>query len=52
MTTTLRSLPLETMVDFSPASSINTALNTNTTSAIPPAVSTVVRRRTHRLRAM
>ena len=35
-----------------PASSISTVANTNTTSAMPPAVSTVVSLRVHRLRAM
>ena len=51
MTTAFESLPLDTIVAFNPASSISTALKTNTTSAMPPAVSTVVSRRTHRLRA-
>ncbi len=49
---TLSAEPVATSVCRSPASSISTAANTNTTSAMPPAVSTVVSRRTQRLRAM
>ena len=51
ISTTLFGWPVATSVARRPASSISTAANTNTTSAMPPAVSTVVRRRTHRLRA-
>ena len=52
ITTTLSGDPVDTSVAFSPASSISTAANTNTTSAMPPAVRPVVSLRTHRLRAM
>ncbi|MDR8745590.1 hypothetical protein FEQ01_06484 [Burkholderia pseudomultivorans] len=51
ITTTLSGSPVETSVCVSPASSISTVANTKITSAIPPAVSAVVRRRAHRLRA-
>ncbi len=46
-----RPSPVDTSVVFSPASSISTAANTKTTSAMPPAVSAVVSLRTQRLRA-
>ena len=49
--TTLSYSPVVTSVCFSPASSISTVAKTNTTSASPPAVSTVVSRRVQRLRA-
>ena len=52
MTTTLSSCPVATSVFSNPAESISTVANTYTTSAMPPAVSTVVRRRATRLRAM
>jgi hypothetical protein len=39
-------------VALSPSDSMRTAANTNTTSAMPPAVSMVVSLRTHRLRKM
>jgi hypothetical protein len=52
MKSTLSAEPLATSVARNPAASISTAANTNTTSAMPPAVSTVVSRLTHRLRAM
>jgi hypothetical protein len=50
--TTLSYSPVVTSVVRKPSSSISTVANTNTTSASPPAVSAVVRRRAHRLRAM
>jgi len=52
ITTTLSSWPVDTSVFCSPAASISTVANTYTTSAMPPAVSAVVRRRASRLRAM
>jgi len=51
ITTTLSAAPVPPSEARRPASSISTAANTNTTSAMPPAVSTVVSLRTHRLRA-
>ena len=51
MNSALSVAPVPPSAFFSPASSISTALKTNTTSAMPPAVSTVVSLRTHRLRA-
>jgi len=50
ITTTLSSWPVATMVSLMPSLIISTVANTNTTRAMPPAVSTVVTRRTHRLR--
>ncbi len=51
ITTTLSNDPVDTSVVFNPASSISTAAKTNTTRAMPPAVSAVVSLRTQRLRA-
>ena len=48
----LSRLPVDTSVFCSPASSISTAAKTNTTSAIPPAVRSVVSLRVQRLRKM
>ena len=50
MTRMLSGCPVATSVCLSPASSISTAANTNTTSAMPPAVSAVVSLRGQRLR--
>ncbi len=52
MTTTASSLPVDTSVDRNPCSSMSTVANTKTTSAMPPAVSAVVRRRAQRLRRL
>jgi hypothetical protein len=51
-TITLSGWPVATRVLRMPSLIISTVANTNTTSAMPPAVSSVVTRRTHRLRAM
>lgn len=50
ITTTLSSAPVCTRARCRPWSSISTAANTNTTSAMPPAVNAVVSLRAHRLR--
>jgi hypothetical protein len=52
ITTTLSYDPVSTSVLRSPSSSISTVANTNTTSAMPPAVNTVVSLRAHRLRSV
>ncbi|MCY1301314.1 hypothetical protein D9M68_748240 [compost metagenome] len=52
ITTTLSRSPVVTSVFFRPASSISMVAKTKTTSASPPAVSAVVSRRAHRLRAI
>ncbi|MNT30033.1 hypothetical protein D3C72_1658050 [compost metagenome] len=52
ISTTLFCSPVVTRVFFRPASSISMVAKTNTTSASPPAVSAVVRRLAHRLRAI
>ena len=52
MTMTLSGCPVATSVSSRPAASISTVANTYTTSAMPPAVSTVVSLRAVRLRAM
>ena len=44
--------PVSTSVRSSPSASISTAANTNTTRAMPPAVSSVVPRRAARLRRL
>jgi hypothetical protein len=49
---TLSGWPVATSVARMPSPIISTVANTNTTSAMPPAVSSVVTRRTQRLRAM
>jgi hypothetical protein len=51
-TITLSGWPVATSVARMPSLIISTVANTYTTSAMPPAVSKVVTRRTHRLRAM
>jgi hypothetical protein len=48
---TLSCSPVPTSVRLRPASSISTVAKTNTTSASPPAVNAVVKRRVQRLRA-
>jgi hypothetical protein len=50
MVTTLSGEPVSTRVARRPSVSISTVANTNTTSAMPPAVSVVVMRRVARLR--
>src|SRR5690348_10352817 len=49
-TITLSGAPVSTRVACSPRASISTPANTNTTSATPPTVRSVVNRRAHRLR--
>ena len=51
-TSRLSGWPVATSVARMPSLIISTVANTKTTSAMPPAVSSVVTRRTHRLRAM
>ena len=52
ITTTLSGDPESTRVRSSPSASIRMAVKANTTSAMPPAVSAVVRRRARRLRRL
>ena len=52
VTTTLSGDPVSTKVFLRPSSSINTVANTNTTNAMPPAVSSVVSLRVIKLRIM
>src|SRR5690349_5000496 len=49
-TITLSGAPVSTRVACNPRASISTPANTNTTSATPPTVRSVVNRRAHRLR--
>lgn len=50
ITSTLSGLPVATRVWRRPSASMSVAVNTNTTRAMPPAVSRVVARRVRRLR--